>query len=301
MKILFTADLHLNIPARSRRTGRTTFDAFAESIAQETPDAVVIAGDIGIPDKASEHLVAIRKVVGDLPLICCLGNHDLWVSPSRHDEFGSLADVVKRFWREPARDVGAVLLDNENADLGDVVIIGGYGHFDLGHAIPNLRVAGMIVTERIYLSGGMGGLFWRDFEYIPNCGSRLQADARDQAAAIAGRLDQAVGTGKRVLVATHTCPWRELNGHPISGGVEDILSAYSGNSLVGAELARRSAAIEFLICGHTHMPVREQSLSGIRALNVGTDYGYFRGVIYDTADQSVRWIGEPVENVTPPR
>jgi hypothetical protein len=98
-------------------------------------------------------------------------------------------------------------------------------------------------------------------------------------------------------MAVHTCPWRELNGHPISGGVQDLLNAYSGNSLVGAELAKRAAAIEFLMCGHTHLPVREQKLSGIRALNVGTDYGYFRGVIYDTADQSVRWIGEPMENV----
>ena len=122
MKILFSADLHLNIPARSRHTGRTTFDAFAEAIVEENPDAVVVAGDLGIPDRAAEHLVAIRKVVGDRPLLITVGNHDLWVSPRWHDEFGSLDDVVKRFWKEPARDVDAVLLDNENADLGDVVI-----------------------------------------------------------------------------------------------------------------------------------------------------------------------------------
>jgi len=46
MKILFTADLHMNIPARSPRTGRTAFDVFAEMMELENPDAVVVAGDI---------------------------------------------------------------------------------------------------------------------------------------------------------------------------------------------------------------------------------------------------------------
>jgi len=56
MKILFTADLHLNIPARSPRTGRTAFDVLAEVIESENPDAVVVAGDIGTPaQSARDH------------------------------------------------------------------------------------------------------------------------------------------------------------------------------------------------------------------------------------------------------
>jgi len=35
MKILFTADLHLNIPARNPRPGRFSFDCFAEAIERE--------------------------------------------------------------------------------------------------------------------------------------------------------------------------------------------------------------------------------------------------------------------------
>ena len=56
MKILFTADLHLNILARSPRTGRTSFDVFAEVVEWENPDAVVVAGDIGTPaQSARDH------------------------------------------------------------------------------------------------------------------------------------------------------------------------------------------------------------------------------------------------------
>jgi len=289
MKILFAADLHLNIPDPSRRTGRTTFGAFAESVVAENPDAVVIGGDIGVPERAGDYLLAIRRVVGDRPLALCLGNHDFWVPPWMKSEFSSLQEVIERYWSFPAREVGAVLLDEGNADLGELIVAGGYGHFDLGLAVPDLHLRGNRITERVYLAG----IGWNDFVRIPNCATRLQVEAREQAAGIAKRVDEAIGSKKRVLVAIHTCPWWELNGHPLTGGVEDILSAYSGNSMVGLELEQRASAIEFLICGHTHMPVRERKMHGIaQVLNVGTDYGYFRGVIYDTSDRLVRWVGE---------
>jgi len=294
MKILFTADLHLNIPARSPRTGRTAFDVFAEQVDLENPEVVVVAGDIGTPAQSARHLVALRNVVGDRPLAITLGNHDFWLDSTGHSQFSNLAQVVTCYWREPARDVGAVLLDMENAVAGDLAIVGGYGHFDLGLAEPNLHVRGRRITEDIYLSGGMKGLFWNDFRFIPNCGTRVRAEAGEQAEGIAGRMDQAISSGKRLLVAVHTCPWRELNGHPLRGSEEDILSAYSGNSLVGKEIQKRAASVDFLMCGHTHMPVRERSLHGITSLNVGADYGRFRGIIYDTDSRQIRWIGEPV-------
>jgi predicted phosphodiesterase len=294
MNILFTADLHLNISSRSPRTGRTAFDVFAEMVEMEGPDIVVVAGDIGTPAQASAHIKAIRKVVGDRVLAIALGNHDFWLGSTGHEQFSNLDQVVTRFWREPARDVGALLLDRENAVLGDFAITGGYGHFDLGLAEPDLRVRGKLVTEDIYLSGGMGGLFWNDFRFIPNCGTRVRAEAKEQAEGIAARMDEAIASGKQLLVAVHTCPWRELNGHPLRGDESDILSAYSGNSLVGKEIQNCAASIDFLMCGHTHMPVREISLHGIPCLNVGADYGRFRGVIYETGSKTIRWIGEPV-------
>jgi hypothetical protein len=139
----------------------------------------------------------------------------------------------------------------------------------------------------------MKGLFWNDFRCIPNCGTRVRAEAIEQAKGIAKRMDQAISGGKRLLVAVHTCPWRELNGHPLRGNEQDILSAYSGNSQVGKAMEKRNKHIDLLVCGHTHMPVREQVLHGIWSLNVGADYGRFRGVVYDTAARSIRWIGEP--------
>ena len=78
------------------------------------------------------------------------------------------------------------------------------------------------------------------------------------------------------------------------GGASDILSAYSGNSLLGKEIERRAGHVDFLVCGHTHVPVPDQELHSIRCLNVGADYGRFRGVMYDADTRQIRWVGEPV-------
>lgn len=95
-------------------------------------------------------------------------------------------------------------------------------------------------------------------------------------------------------MATHTCPWLQLNGHPRRGDALDMLAAYSGNSRIGDLLARHAGQIDLLACGHTHHVVRETTLHGVRSLNIGADYGIFRAVIFDTRDRSVRWIGEPL-------
>lgn len=298
MIILFTADLHMNIGARSPRTGRTAFDAFAESVGREDPGAVVIAGDIGVPGFAARYLASIRKVVGERALAVALGNHDFWLDQSQHAQFACLGDVVDRYWREPCRDVGAALLDIENFETGDVAIAGGYGHYDLGLAEPDLYVRGVPVTEKNYLSGGMSGLFWNDFARIPNCGTQLRAEAAAQAEGLAFRMDEAIASGKRLLLAVHTCPWRELNGHPLRRDATDMLSAYSGNSLIGDEIRKRAASVEFLMCGHTHKPVAEGRVHGVRCLNVGADYGRFRGVVYDTDTAGIRWVGEPADDAT---
>ena len=294
MRILFTADLHLNIATRNPRTRLNARESLSDIIAREDPCCVVVAGDIGACKQAHVHLATIRKAVGERLLAITLGNHDFWMDSRGHSQFSCLDQMVTRYWREPARDVGAVLLDRENADLGDFSLVGGYGHFDLGLAEPNLQMRGRRITEDIYLSGGMNGLFWNDFRSIPNCATRVRAEAEEQAEGFTARMDEGIATGKRILVATHTCPWRELNGHPLSGTETDILSAYSGNSMIGREIEKRAASVDFLMCGHTHMPVRERTLHGIPCLNVGADYGLLRGVIYETDSKKITWVGEPL-------
>lgn len=295
MRILFTADIHL----RGSDVRSAVLAALAEAVSHESPDAVVVAGDIGSPIHATRQLRALREAVGERALAFSLGNHDFWLDPGEHARFSTLDQIITRYWKWPAQDVGAVLLDRESMDCGDFAIVGGYGHFDLGLAEPNLRVRYTEVTESTYLSGGIDGLFWNDFQFIPNCTQRVKAEAAKQAAGVARRLGAAIRRKKRVVVAMHTCPWRELNGHPLRNDERDILAAYSGNSLVGSELQRRAKWIDLVVCGHTHMPVLERTLHGIPALNIGADYGIFRGILYDSESRTIQWLGAPSEDLSP--
>lgn len=276
-KILFTADLHIG-------SNRSSLQGFYESIEDENPGAVVIAGDLASRARATGSLSIIRKIVGNRPCAVSLGNHDFYGGYHHLLEM-----TIAQDWESPCRDNNIVLLDQQNAEWGDVTIVGGYGHYDLGLAWPNLILDGLPVTEDIYLKG----FGWNDFSYIPKCAEFLKVNARAQAVGIAARLDQAIVAEKRVLMATHTCPWAKLNGHPRTGSYEDIFTGYSGNSLVGKEIEKRAENIEFLMCGHTHFPIKKRKIYGIPCLNVGADYGIFRGVLYDCEKKSIKWVGAP--------
>lgn len=289
MKILFTADLHMD-----SHLGAVALDGLRAAVCRENPDVVVVAGDLGIPADAPKTLVGLRSAAGERPVAAALGNHDFWLGARYRPQLPYLEHIVKRFWREPARDVGVVLLDNENLDLSGVSIVGGYGHYDLGHAVAGLCIDGTEISRNVYLSGGHGGLFWEDFRYIPCCAANLAIEARREADGISGRMDAAIESGRRLLLAVHTCPWPELNGYPLTGGVNDILAAYSGNSLVGAAIAKRSRHVDFLMCGHTHLPVSDMVLHGIPCLNVGAGYGEFRAVIYVPETKEIKWVGGEV-------
>ena len=288
-RILFTSDLHME-------SRLDAYDDFSECIQMENPDVVVVAGDIGSALNAQAHMRALREAAGDRPLAVCLGNHDYWIH-SHEDtdsQYPRLSSITEKFWAPAVKAVGATLLDQENQDFGEgFALVGGHGHFDLGQAEPNLKVCGRTVTQEDYLRGGMSRIIWNDFRYIPNCGKNALLEAAEQAEGIARRMEQAIAQDKRLILATHTCPWRKLNGHPLSGDEGDILSAYSGNSLVGAEIKKRAAHVDFLVCGHTHKHVPARTLYGVKCLNMGGDYGLFRGVIYSTTDKSIKSVGEP--------
>lgn len=291
MRILLTADLHANVPIRLKERGTRAIEQFAAAVREVQPDAVVVAGDIADVYWAHDCMLELREAVGDRPLAVCLGNHDYWVQRGR-DRYDNLEAILQEVWRPICAQFGAILLDVENADWGDFTVVGGYGHYYLGLAIPDLEFGGTPITRENYLEGGIGRVFWNDFRMIPHCAEHLETEARAQAAGIRQRLAAATSDGRRVIVATHTLPWDALNGFPRRGSELDMLAAYNGNAQVGEVMAEFAPSIDLLVCGHTHRRVEERPIAGIpRCLNLGADYGVFAGIVFDTENSSITWIG----------
>jgi 3',5'-cyclic AMP phosphodiesterase CpdA len=294
VKILCTSDLHL-VPAWRSNVLKVLNDW----VRVLKPDALLVAGDIAVAAEADPALRELRRVFPHGPIIAALGNHDFWVGSA--NECRTLAEVVERFWQVPTQRYEVTLLDQENFNSPETTFIGGYGHYDLGFAVPELRYEGKTVTREHYLRGRPPvetPLRWRDFDWMPRAAdpsrhSAAETDviktARSQIAAVQSRIE---GTdSSRVVLALHTPPFEELLGIPDASTLDPenppiraFFRAYLGNCAMGEMLRAYARRIAGLICGHTHRPAGPTDMGGFWGVNTGSDYGTPRGLMLDTTE-----------------
>jgi 3',5'-cyclic AMP phosphodiesterase CpdA len=287
VKLLVTSDLHLV------RFWRPAVLKLLEGWIHELrPDGLLIAGDIAVPAEADTALRELRRILPDGPIIIALGNHDFWANPG--SGCTSLEQVIQRFWWRPADHYNVALLDVANFRLDELVFVGGYGHYDLGFACPDLCYGGQWVNQQHYLTGRPPTetpLRWRDFDWMP--GARdLSRLASAQVDSVQTRLAEA--GSRRALVALHTPPFSALLGIPDAREVDPedppiraFFRAYLGNRSMGEMLEAHSTRIRGLVCGHTHRPAGPLLLDGFMGVNVGSDYGTPQALILDTREVSL--------------
>jgi Icc-related predicted phosphoesterase len=283
VKILFTADLHL-----LRATQDQTLLKVREWINRYRPDALVVAGDLSSAQQAGETLKSLRGCFPQGPIAVCLGNHDFWMLDNSRRERDSLSDIIERYWVPAAKSSGVVLLDGENLHLRDVAIVGGYGHYDLGFAVPGLAYDGIRVTEEDYLRGSPSadsGLRWRDFQFMPR-ELHPREIARGQVESVRKRLAEAGNA--RTIVVLHTPPFEELLGVPPfsvlpadpNPSIYAFFRAYLGNRSMGILLRQARDNLVAVVCGHTHRQAGPLNLGGMIGINIGSDYGAPKGALF---------------------
>ncbi len=283
MKILVTADLHL-----LRATQERTLFKVREWITRHRPDALVVAGDLSSAQQAGETLKSLRDCFPQGPIAVCLGNHDFWKLDNSQRDCDSLSKVIDRYWVPAAKAFDIVLLDVENIDLQDVTIVGGYGHYDLGFAIPGLAYDGIPVTEEDYLRGCPSAnsvLRWRDFQFMPS-EQHPQEVAREQVEAVRRRLSEAGSS--RIIVVLHTPPYEELLGVPPFSALPPysvpsiyaFFRAYLGNRSMGILLREARSNLVAVVCGHTHRQAGPIHLGSTIGINIGSDYGAPKAALF---------------------
>jgi hypothetical protein len=201
---------------------------------------------------------------------------------------------LERFWQVPAQRYEVTLLDQESFCSEELVFVGGYGHYDLGFAVPELCYQGKLVTRDHYLLGRPPidtPLRWRDFDWMPRPADVLTV-AHSQVDTVRARI--LATDSARIFVTLHTPPFEELLGIPDASMLDPknppiraFFRAYLGNQGMGEMLRLYSARIAGLVCGHTHRPAGPLDLSGFAGVNVGSDYGAPRGLIVDTEEPSL--------------
>ncbi len=154
----------------------TALGQIRAAVGRARPDLLVVAGNVGDPREAERWLLALREAADGVPVAICLGHRDHWWPPEQWEKVPSAAAVREKFWRPACEAAGVRCLDYGNADLGDLIVTGGYGHFDRP---------------------------CEETRQIPHEISSVQAEAARQAAGILTRLEQAQKTGKPILLATY--------------------------------------------------------------------------------------------------
>jgi Icc-related predicted phosphoesterase len=293
VRILFTADLHL-----LRATRDQTLRRLEIWVDLYKPEVLVVAGDLSSASKAEEVFASLRACFPMGPIAVCLGNHDFWLHDSVRSEFGSLEQVVAEYWEPAAELYEVTLLDVTSCRLGEVTLIGSYGHYDLGFSVPDLRYEGVRVTEWHYLSGRPPfdtPMRWRDFQLMPE-GLNLSEVASNQVERMRARL--MAERQEPIIAVLHTPPYEELLGLPSltqfrpddTPSPYAFFRAYLGNRSMGELLDGFRDRLLAVVCGHTHRLAGPIDLNGMTGVNVGSDYGDAKAVLYESADQSWRRI-----------
>ncbi|HTU17027.1 MAG TPA: metallophosphoesterase [Gemmataceae bacterium] len=269
LQLAITADLHWGHGGRGEEATRL----LASFLHTQTPDVLILAGDIGTDYFFGECL----QLFTDLPCRKALvpGNHDLWVRPEdRRDSLyvyeEDLAEMCRRYGFHYL-DQGPLLLPE--AGLG---VVGSINWYDYSWSREKLQ-RDFPGEETRLLSKQFTRGRHNDVNFVrwPLDDERFTARVVDT---FAQQLRQVLTQVERVIVVTHHPPMRCISfpekQPPLT--LDDLLwEAFGGNRAMEDLLACHAERIAFAFCGHTHR-ARQGNWHGIRGYNVGGDYHFKR-------------------------
>ena len=240
LRVLCLADLHR---LEYDRLAMLEQDRWLGALLAETDPAVVlIAGDV-FDEKSEAHPYReLARLFGPRPVIAVLGNHEF---------IGRTVEQVMNRYR--------LLYDPGTWNVHFLDIVG-------SHRVGGVEFFGNV----LWYDGSMAtvpgqdlldfaGRHWRD------CEIREFDPVRECRRCVEAITACTPGPGLTRVLCTHCVPHPALNAHMSKRS--SLYNAFSGVSWL---LERVKA--DYAVCGHTHRPVHDVTLHGVRCWNVGSDY-----------------------------
>ena len=237
MKILCLSDLHL-------QTDTDPIIDQIKSISEEF-DMVVISGDIIEYDyKGVEIHKFLHHLFHGKPVVCCLGNHELFCS--------SWEEVLKAYKRNYSPDEYNVhYLDTiESFIIDDIEFIGGFLGYD-GSLKDN---ESQDITK------------WADYCWADKYIKNWDKDYKKAYNHYYNKISESCckSKAKTKILVTHTVPHRELNEHRYT---KSLFNAYSGT-----ENILKDFDFKYSISGHLHKRTIGKKLENCFCVNTGSEY-----------------------------
>ena len=278
MRILVTADIHLGYDR-----AKSGDERFLHELSKvKNIDAIVVAGDIAENGPESTHKACKhhRRVFELLTATGCpniailAGSHDIWAIENGPDSWELLMNTL----HDLCREFGFTYLERDNLYVDDIAVVGTMAHYDYSMAEEDLIINGMMVKLKHYKKNTPPGydkpvwgdakfLRW-DYDDITVCNMILNDFEK--------RLKTAIDKVERIIVASHTVPIPDVNGHIFKTNLKNrFLNAFSGTNLLNEIILRNNSSgkITDSVSGHTHIRIKPIKKDGITYRNIGGDYG----------------------------
>lgn len=257
MRLTWLTDIHLEFLSAFDRK------RFAEQVARQNPDNVLITGDIATAGTINDRLTEFQKAIGK-PVFYVLGNHDFYNGSiatvkdwATQQIFASSGDL---FWLHGS----TVKMNGKSALVGiDGWADGMIGNRDKSpivlndwHLIKEMADAGISLDRKKRLR-------------------MLKKLGKEEAATLKPILAQALAQNDHVYLATHVPPWREAAWHEGEYSDDNWVPWFTCKA-VGACIEEVSA--EFpgkkvtVLCGHTHGGGYSKISDDIEVYTGGAEY-----------------------------
>ncbi|HUT94165.1 MAG TPA: metallophosphoesterase [Thermoguttaceae bacterium] len=259
-RVAWLTDIHLNFLKDVDRR------QFVESIAAQSPDAVLVAGDIGESVDVGHCLKEMADLVRR-PIYFVLGNHDFYR--------GSIAQTREEVTELAAGSDHLVYLTA--ADFVELspttALVGhdGWGDARLGDFYgSDVLLNDFLLIDELHLLNAE-----RDDLDRPRLEPVLNALGDEAAEHFARVLPLAMESHRRVVALTHVPPFREAAWHQGKPSDDDWLPFFAcqavGDCFLEAMRDRPDRELTVL-CGHTHGSGETQILENLRVLTGGARY-----------------------------
>lgn len=254
-RAVWLTDIHLNFLKAAE------IEAFLRSVAEASPDVLLIGGDVGEAPDVIGHL---RRIAGHVhcPIYFVLGNHDYY--------FGSI-EGVRSAADELCRETENLtfLTSTGPADLTPHTAL--LGHDGWADARLGDYERSLVMMNDYRLIREFAGVSKRDRWPM------LRAMGDAAADHVRRHLPDALASHEHVLLLTHVPPLREACWYQGQISNDEWLPHFTCLALGQALLAvmrehpQRRLTV---LCGHTHSSGECRPLENVRVITGGAEYGH---------------------------
>lgn len=257
MRLTWLTDTHLQFCCKKDQ------EIFADHVANQKPDHVIITGDIADANSIKSTLITLQERVG-VPIFYVLGNHDFYN--------GSIKEVRKWATHNTITSGGKIF----------------WMHGSFVKAKGNAALVGVDGMADGLLGDGKGSqIVLNDWRYIKEMSDRgmiydraarleyLKKLGEEEAKTLALPLTQALAQRSHVYILTHVPPWKEATWHEGEHSEDNWLPWFSCKA-VGEMIEKKSSEYPgkkiTVLCGHTHSSGHSQITDDIEVYTGAAEY-----------------------------